>query len=85
MIEGIANNIEIKRADEMAETGYLAYRIKKKNNIKHLSSLSQDTLRNLIIKIEGKKDVDQKLKRLVKLLPIIDNTDQFKDKNYFRF
>ena len=55
MIEGIANNIEIKRADEMAETGYLAYRIKKKNNIKHLSSLSQDTLRNLIIKIEGKK------------------------------
>ena len=85
MIEGITKNIEIKRADEMAETGYLAYRIKKKNNIKHLSSLSQDTLRNLIIKIEGKKDVDQKLKRLVKLLPIIDNTDQFKDKNYFRF
>ena len=72
MIEGITKNTEIKRADEMAETGYLAYRIKKKNNIKHLSSLSQDTLRNLIIKIEGKKDVDQKLKRLVKLLPIID-------------
>ena len=57
MIEAIANNIEIKRADEMAETGYLAYRIKKKNNIKHLSSLSQDTLRNLIIKIEGKKEL----------------------------
>ena len=72
MIEGIAKNIEIKRADEMAETGYLAHRIKKKNNIKHLSSLSQDTLRNLIIKIEGKKDVDQKLKRLVKLLPTIE-------------
>jgi ribosomal protein S6 len=72
MIEGIAKNTEIKRADEMAETGYLAYRIKKKNNIQHLSSLSQDTLRNLIIKIEGKKDVDQKLKRLVKLLPTID-------------
>jgi uncharacterized protein (UPF0297 family) len=53
-------------------SGYLAYRIKKKNNIKHLSSLSQDTLRNLIIKIEGKKDVDQKLERLVKLLPTID-------------
>ena len=72
MIEGITKNTEIKRADEMAETGYLAYRIKKKNNIKHLSSLSQDTLRNLIIKIEGKKDVDQKLKRLVKLLPTIE-------------
>jgi hypothetical protein len=72
MIEGFANNIELKRADEMAEVGYLAYRIKKKNNIKQLSSLSQDALRNLIIKIEGKKDVDQKLKRLVKLLPIID-------------
>ncbi len=72
MIEGIAKNIKIKKADEMAETGYLAYRIKKKNNIKHLSSLSQDTLRNLIIKIEGKQDVDQKLKRLVKLLPTID-------------
>jgi hypothetical protein len=72
MIEGIANNIKIKRADEMAEAGYLAYRIKKKNDIKHLSSLSQDTLRNLIIKIEGKKDVDQKLKRLVRLLPTID-------------
>jgi hypothetical protein len=72
MIEGITKNIEIKRADEMAETGYLVYRIKKKNNIKHLSSLSQDTLRNLIIKIEGKKDVDQKLKRLVKLLPTIE-------------
>jgi hypothetical protein len=40
MIEGIAQNIKIKRADEMAETGYLAYRIKKKNDIKHLSSLS---------------------------------------------
>ena len=72
MIEGITKNTEIKRADEMAETGYLAYRIKKKNNIKHLSSLSQDTLRNLIIKLEGKKDVDQKLKRLVKLLPTIE-------------
>jgi hypothetical protein len=72
MIEGIVKNTDIKRADEMAETGYLAYRIKKKNNIKHLSSLSQDTLRNLIIKIEGKKDVDQKLKRLVKLLPTIE-------------
>jgi hypothetical protein len=72
MIEGIAKNIEIKTADEMAETGYLAYRIKKRNDIKRLSSLSQDTLRNLIIKMEGKKDVDQKLKRLVKLLPIID-------------
>jgi hypothetical protein len=72
MIEGITKNTEIKRADEMAETGYLAYRIKKKNNIKHLSSLSQDTLRNFIIKIEGKKDVDQKLKRLVELLPTID-------------
>jgi len=56
----------------MAETGYLAYRIKNKNNIEHISSLSQDTLRNLIIKIEGKKDVDQKLKRLIKLLPTID-------------
>jgi hypothetical protein len=32
MIEGIAKDIKIKRADEMAETG-LAYRIKKKNNI----------------------------------------------------
>jgi hypothetical protein len=74
MIEGIAKNIEIKKADEMAETGYLAYRIKKKNHIEHLSSLSQDTLRNLIIKIEGKKDVDQKLKRLEKLLPIIDKS-----------
>ena len=73
MIEGITKNIEIKRADEMAETGYLAYRIKKKNNIKHLSSIGQDTLRNLIIKIEGTKDVDQKLKRLVKLLPTIDS------------
>jgi hypothetical protein len=72
MIEGIVKNTDIKRADEMAETGYLAYRIKKKNNIKHLSSLSQDTLRNFIIKIEGKKDVDQKLKRLVKLLPTIE-------------
>jgi hypothetical protein len=72
MIEGIAKDIEIKKADEIAETGYLAYRIKKKNNIKHISSLSQDTLRNLIIKIDGKKDVDQKLKRLVKLLPTID-------------
>jgi hypothetical protein len=58
----------------MAETGYLAYRIKKKNHIEHPSSLSQDTLRNLIIKIEGKKDVDQKLKRLVKLLPTIDKS-----------
>jgi hypothetical protein len=74
MIEGIAKNIKIKNADDMAETGYLAYRIKKKNNIKHLSSLSQDTLRNLIIKIEGEKDVDQKLKRLVKLLPTIDES-----------
>ena len=55
MIEGIANNIELKRADEMAEIGYLTHRIKKKNNIKQLSSLSQDTIRNLIIKIEGKK------------------------------
>ena len=73
MIEGIANNIEVKRADEMAERGYLAYRIKKKNNIKNLSSLSQETLINLIIKIEGKKEEDQKLKRLVKLLPTIDN------------
>jgi hypothetical protein len=72
MIEGIAKDIEIKKADEIAETGYLVYRIKKKNNIKHISSLSQDTLRNLIIKIDGKKDVDQKLKRLVKLLPTID-------------
>jgi ribosomal protein S6 len=68
MIEGITKNTEIKRADEMAETGYLAYRIKKKNNIEYLSSLSQDTLRNLIMKIEGKKDVDQKLKRLVEPL-----------------
>jgi hypothetical protein len=76
MIEGIriTKNIEIKRADEMAETGYLTYRIEKENNIKHLSSLSQDTLRNLIIKIEGIKDVDQKLKRLVELLPTIDNS-----------
>ncbi len=72
MIEGITKNTEIKRADEMAEIGYLVYRIKKKNNIKHLSSLSQDTLRNLIIKIEGKKDVDQKVKWLVELLPAID-------------
>jgi hypothetical protein len=72
MIDGIAKDIEIKRADEMAETGYLAYRIKKKNNIKHLSSLSQDTLRNLIIKMDGKKDLDQKLKRLVKLLRTIN-------------
>jgi hypothetical protein len=72
MIKGIDKDIKIKRADEMAETGYLVYRIKKKNHIKHLSSLSQDTLRNLIITIEGKKDVDQKLKRLVKLLPTIE-------------
>ena len=50
MIESNAKKIEIKTADEMAETGYLAYRIKKKNNIKHLSSLRQDTLTNLIIK-----------------------------------
>jgi hypothetical protein len=55
MIETNPKKIEIKIADEMAETGYLAYRIKKKNNIKHLSLLSQDTLRNLIIKIEGTK------------------------------
>jgi hypothetical protein len=47
MIESNAKTIEIKTADEMAETGYLAYRI---NSIKHLSSLSQDTLTNLIIK-----------------------------------
>ena len=51
MIETNPKKIEIKIADEMAETGYLAYRIKKKNNIKHLSLLSRDTLRNLIIKI----------------------------------
>jgi ribosomal protein S6 len=61
MIEANPKKIEIKIADEMAETGYLAYRIKKKNNIKRLSSLSQDTLRNLIIKIEGTKEADQKL------------------------
>jgi hypothetical protein len=29
-VEGITKNIEIKKADEMAETGYLAYRIKKR-------------------------------------------------------
>jgi hypothetical protein len=52
MIEANPKKIEIKIADEMAETGYLAHRIKKKNNIKRLSSVSQDTLRNLIIKIE---------------------------------
>jgi hypothetical protein len=74
MIDGIANNIETKEADELAETGYLAYRIKKKNHIERLSSLSQDTLNNLIIKIEGKKDADQKLKRLVKLLPTIEKS-----------
>ena len=74
MIEANPKKIEIKIADEMAETEYLAYRIKKKNNIKHLSSLSQDTLRNLIIKIEGTKDADQKLQRLMKLLPTIDKS-----------
>jgi len=74
MIEGITKNIKIKKADEMAETGYMAYRIKKKNHIEHLSSLSQDTLRTLITKLEGKKDLDQKLKRLVKLLPTIDKS-----------
>ena len=74
MIEANPKKIEIKIADEMAETGYLAYRIKKKNNIKHLSSLSQDTLRNLIIKIEGTKEADQKLQRLTKLLPTIDKS-----------
>ena len=74
MIETNPKKIEIKIADEMAETGYLAYRIKKKNNIKHLSSLSQDTLRNLIIKIEGTKEADQKLQRLMKLLPTIDKS-----------
>jgi len=73
MIEANPKKIEIKIADEMAETGYLAFRIKKKNNIKRLSSLSQDTLRNLIIKIEGTKEADQKLQRLMKLLPTIDN------------
>jgi hypothetical protein len=74
MIEANPKKIEIKIADEMAETGYLAYRIKKKNNIKRLSSLSQDTLRNLIIKIEGTKGADQKLQRLMKLLPTIDKS-----------
>ena len=74
MIEANPKKIEIKIADEMAETGYLAYRIKKKNNIKRLSSLSQDTLRNLIIKIEGTKEADQKLQRLMKLLPTIDKS-----------
>jgi ribosomal protein S6 len=74
MIEANPKKIEIKIADEMAETGYLAYRIKKKNNIKRLSSLSQDTLRNLIIKIEGTKEADQKLQRLIKLLPTIDKS-----------
>jgi hypothetical protein len=74
MIEANSKKVEIKIADEMAETGYLAYRIKKKNNIKHLSSLSQDTLRNLIIKIEGTKEADQKLQRLTKLLPTIDKS-----------
>jgi hypothetical protein len=74
MIETNPKKIEIKIADEMAETGYLAYRIKKKNNIKRLSSLSQDTLRNLIIKIEGTKEADQKLQRLMKLLPTIDKS-----------
>jgi hypothetical protein len=34
MIEANSKKVEIKIADEMAETGYLAYRIKKKNNIK---------------------------------------------------
>jgi hypothetical protein len=74
MIEANSKKIEIKIADEMAETGYLAYRIKKKNNIKHLSSLSPDTLRNLIMKIEGTKGADQKLQRLMKLLPTIDKS-----------
>jgi len=74
MIEANPKKIEIKIADEMAETGYLAYRIKKKNNIKRLSSLSQDTLRNLIIKNEGTKEADQKLQRLMKLLPTIDKS-----------
>jgi ribosomal protein S6 len=74
MIEANPKKIEIKIADEMAETGYLAYRIKKKNNIKRLSSLSQDTLRNLIIKIDGTKEADQKLQRLMKLLPTIDKS-----------
>ena len=74
MIEANPKKIEIKIADERAETGYLAYRIKKKNNIKRLSSLSQDTLRNLIIKIEGTKEADQKLQRLMKLLPTIDKS-----------
>jgi len=74
MIEANPKKIEIKIADEMAETGYLAYRIKKKNDIKRLSSLSQDTLRNLIIKIEGTKEADQKLQRLIKLLPTIDKS-----------
>jgi hypothetical protein len=74
MIEANSKKVEIKIADEMAETGYLAHRIKKKNNIKHLSSLSQDTLRNLIIKIEGTKEADQKLQRLTKLLPTIDKS-----------
>jgi ribosomal protein S6 len=74
MIEANPKKIEIKTADEMAETGYLAYRIKKKNNIKHLASLSQDTLRNLIIKIEGTKEADQKLQWLMKLLHTIDKS-----------
>ena len=74
MIETNPKKIEIKIADDMAETGYLAYRIKKKNDIKRLSSLSQDTLRNLIIKIEGTKEADQKLQRLMKLLPTIDKS-----------
>jgi ribosomal protein S6 len=74
MIEANPKKIEIKIADEMAETGYLAYRIKKKNNIKRLSSLSQDTLRNLIIKIDGTKEADRKLQRLMKLLPTIDKS-----------
>ena len=64
MIETNPKKIEIKIADEMVETGYLVYRIKKKNNIKHLSLLSQDTLRNLIIKIKGTKEADQKLQRI---------------------
>ena len=74
MIEANSKKVEIKIADEMAESGYLAYRIKKKNNIKRLSSVSQDTLRNLIIKIEGTKEADQKLQRLMKLLPTIDKS-----------
>jgi hypothetical protein len=50
-----------KIADEMAETGYLAYRIKKKNNIKPRHIKKSDN------KDRRKKDEDQKLQQLMEL------------------